>query len=332
MILRRLILFFALVVALVAAAPAHAQDPVTTTTTPTEPPPPPPEPVIAEGVTIAGVAVAGMTEAQARVAVRAAFDRPIEFTFRSRRWFATPKQLRALPYVKGAVRKAMTAAPGTQISLFVRVNSTRVRTYVAHLERTFRREPKSSRLLLRRLKPFITKSRDGQAVRPTAMASAITRALRLTERGPLALQVKTVPAAVTRASYGPVIVIRRGSKRLYLYRGMRLWRTLPVATGLPSYPTPLGRFSIATKARNPWWYPPDSDWAKGLEPVPPGPGNPLGTRWMGLSAPGIGIHGTPDAASIGYSASHGCIRMLIPHAEWLFNRAPVGTTVFIVRA
>ena len=44
----------------------------------------------------------------------------------------------------------------------------------------------------------------------------------------------------------------------------------------------------------------------------PGPGNPLGTRWMGLSAAGVGIHGTPDDASIGYSASHGCIRMHIP--------------------
>jgi lipoprotein-anchoring transpeptidase ErfK/SrfK len=53
---------------------------------------------------------------------------------------------------------------------------------------------------------------------------------------------------------------------------------------------------------------------------------------MGLSAPGVGMHGTPDAASIGYSASHGCIRMRIPEAEWLFNRVGVGTPDFIVRA
>jgi lipoprotein-anchoring transpeptidase ErfK/SrfK len=64
--------------------------------------------------------------------------------------------------------------------------------------------------------------------------------------------------------------------------------------------------------------------------VPPGPGNPLGTRWMGLSAPGVGIHGTPDAASIGYSASHGCIRMRIPDAETVFAHVSVGTPVFIV--
>jgi lipoprotein-anchoring transpeptidase ErfK/SrfK len=53
---------------------------------------------------------------------------------------------------------------------------------------------------------------------------------------------------------------------------------------------------------------------------------------MGLSAPLVGIHGTPDAASIGYSASHGCIRMVISEAEWLFERVDVGTPVFIVSA
>jgi lipoprotein-anchoring transpeptidase ErfK/SrfK len=53
---------------------------------------------------------------------------------------------------------------------------------------------------------------------------------------------------------------------------------------------------------------------------------------MGLSAWGIGIHGTPDAASVGYSASHGCIRMRIPDAEWLFDRVRIGTHVFIVSA
>jgi L,D-transpeptidase ErfK/SrfK len=81
---------------------------------------------------------------------------------------------------------------------------------------------------------------------------------------------------------------------------------------------------------NPWWRPPDSAWARGLKPIPPGPGNPLGTRWMGLSAPGVGIHGTPDAASIGYSASHGCIRMYIPDATWLFDHVQLGTPVLIV--
>jgi lipoprotein-anchoring transpeptidase ErfK/SrfK len=110
-------------------------------------------------------------------------------------------------------------------------------------------------------------------------------------------------------------------------------RRFEVATGQSTYPSPLGHFEVVIKERDPWWYPPvGSAWAAGKQPVPPGPGNPLGTRWMGLSAPNVGIHGTPDAASIGYSASHGCIRMRIPEAEWLFNHVEVGTQVFIVAA
>jgi lipoprotein-anchoring transpeptidase ErfK/SrfK len=51
---------------------------------------------------------------------------------------------------------------------------------------------------------------------------------------------------------------------------------------------------------------------------------------MGLSAPGVGLHGTPDAASVGYSASHGCIRMRISDAEWLFVHVRVGSPVWII--
>src|SRR5215204_1911947 len=51
-------------------------------------------------------------------------------------------------------------------------------------------------------------------------------------------------------------------------------------------PTPHGRFRIVSRYRHPWWYPPDSNWAQDPDPIPPGPKNPLGTRWMGLSVPG----------------------------------------------
>ena len=128
-----------------------------------------------------------------------------------------------------------------------------------------------------------------------------------------------------------VIVIHRASNRLYLYNGTRLVRIFPVATGQAAWPTPLGHFQIVVKQRNPWWFPPTQDsWAAGAKPVPPGPGNPLGTRWMGLSAPGVGIHGTSEPWSIGHSESHGCIRMQIASAEWLFNRVRIGTPVFII--
>ncbi|HXL44876.1 MAG TPA: L,D-transpeptidase, partial [Gaiellaceae bacterium] len=70
--------------------------------------------------------------------------------------------------------------------------------------------------------------------------------------------MKRVRPAVTRANFGPVIVIHRNSHRLYLYRGVRLVRALTVSTGRRISPTPLGRFRIVTKARRPWWYPPAS--------------------------------------------------------------------------
>jgi lipoprotein-anchoring transpeptidase ErfK/SrfK len=134
----------------------------------------------------------------------------------------------------------------------------------------------------------------------------------------------------TRKTIGPIVVIDRSANTLVLYDGARKVRAFRVATGSPYYPTPSGTWRIVDKQLWPTWYPPASDWAKGLKPVPPGPGNPLGTRWMGLNAYAVGIHGTPDAASIGYSASHGCIRMQVWEAEWLFDRVRLGTPVVIV--
>jgi lipoprotein-anchoring transpeptidase ErfK/SrfK len=144
--------------------------------------------------------------------------------------------------------------------------------------------------------------------------------------------VRAVAPEVTRPDFGPVVVIRRGANELRYYEGTTLVRSFGVATGQAVYPTPTGQFRIVDMQRDPWWRPPDSPWAKGLKPIPPGPGNPLGTRWMGISAPGVGMHGTPDDASIGYSASHGCIRMHIPDAEWLFEHVRIGTPVIITDA
>jgi lipoprotein-anchoring transpeptidase ErfK/SrfK len=186
--------------------------------------------------------------------------------------------------------------------------------------------------MLRNLKPFITEGQPGKELDRKEAIATILKALRENRRTGIELPYDDVPQKIDRANFGPVIVIRRGSNHLYLYKGMKPWRTFTVATGQAVYPTPLGRFRIVVKWKDPWWYPPNSPWAKGAKPIPPGPGNPLGTRWMGLSAPGVGIHGTPDPASLGYSASHGCIRMYIPYAEWLFDHVEIGTAVYIVPA
>jgi lipoprotein-anchoring transpeptidase ErfK/SrfK len=297
--------------------------PTTTTTAP---------PVIAPGVKIANVAVGGMSADDAYAAVTGELSQPLVLVVAKHRLGPLPSQLGASARVGDAVARAQAAAPGAHVALDVQVRRAKVRAYVALLAKRFDSRPTEPQLFLRNLRPSITKPRAGSTLYRGRAESAIVSALLANRHGPVRLRQKAIPPAVTRAGFGPVIVIRRGSNHLYLYRGMQLWRTFAVATGQSSYPTPLGRFRIVVKWRNPWWYPPASPWAKGLKPVPPGPGNPLGTRWMGLSAPGVGIHGTPDAASIGYSASHGCIRMRIPEAEWLFRHVEIGTTVFIVPA
>jgi lipoprotein-anchoring transpeptidase ErfK/SrfK len=289
-------------------------------------------PVIAAGVTIGGVDVGGMTADVAFDTVTSAFEQPVPLLVMRHNLFVKPERLGARALVHDAVDRALAAPPDTAVKLPVRLNRPKSEAYVKSLAGHFDHAPVNAKLLLRNLRPWIGRSRPGWALRRLNSLSAIFTAFVDNSRVPVRLRFRTVFPAVKTRDIGPVIVIHRGSNRLYLYDGMRPWRVFGVATGQSAYPTPLGRWTIVVKWRNPWWYPPNSSWAKGAKPIPPGPGNPLGTRWMGLSASGVGIHGTPDDASIGYSASHGCIRMHIPDAEWLFNHVRIGTTVFIVSA
>ena len=139
-----------------------------------------------------------------------------------------------------------------------------------------------------------------------------------------------VDMVMLRALVG-YIVIDRSDCTLTLYDENGAVKTYGCAVGMAAYPTPLGSFQIISKIYHPAWSPPPSPWAEKLEPVPPGVGNPLGTRWMGLTAPYVGIHGTYDDWSIGSWASHGCIRMHIPDVEELFELVYIGTPVDIIR-
>jgi lipoprotein-anchoring transpeptidase ErfK/SrfK len=288
--------------------------------------------LIAPGVTISGVDVGNFTEAEAYQAVSESFARPLLLAVPRHRLSLAPARIGAMAAVRAAVKRALAAPAGTELKLRVILNRRGTKRYLDAVAKRFDRRPVDSKLLLRGLRPWVTKPQAGRALRQTRAMDAIFTALATNMRPVSNLQFAALKPALTRSSFGPVIVIRRGSNRLYLYKGMRPWRVFGVATGQSRYPTPLGRWHVVVKWRNPWWYPPSSDWAKGQKPIPPGPGNPLGTRWLGLSASGVGIHGTPDDASIGYSASHGCIRMHISDAEWLFNHVSIGTTVFIVSA
>jgi lipoprotein-anchoring transpeptidase ErfK/SrfK len=304
----------------------------TTTTTPRPPKRHVKPKLIPVGVTVGGIHVGGLSSTAAYMVVRAAFRAPLVLQAGAHRAIVNPSKLGAVAYAKAAIAHARSAPEGSAVPLGVSVHGQAVRKLVESLAKKYELAPIDSKLLLRHLSPYITDGHPGKTLDRKGAFVAIVKALRENRRTGITLPYVKVPQAVTRQTFGPVVVIRRGSNRLFLYKGMKPWRTFVVATGQAVYPTPLGRFQIVVKWENPWWYPPDSPWAKGAKPIPPGPGNPLGTRWMGLTAPGVGIHGTPDAASLGYSASHGCIRMYIPQAEWLFDHVDVGTTVYIVPA
>ena len=286
---------------------------------------------IPTGVRIAGVNVSGLDAGQAGQQISARFNTPVRFRFAQRAWSVSPERLGMTADVEGAVSRARNAGSGDDIGVSVDVNRDKARAYVVSLDEQFGVDAENAVVTgLVNGRPQIADSTWGREVRRQTMVRAIVRTLRTRIRPELPLVMKTLKPSVSKTGFGPVIVIHRGSNSLQLFNGEQPWRSFRVATGRSQYPTPTGSFRIVDMQMNPWWRPPDSDWAKGLKPIPPGPGNPLGTRWMGLSAPGVGIHGTPDPASIGYSASHGCIRMLIPDATWLFDHVRIGTPVLIV--
>jgi lipoprotein-anchoring transpeptidase ErfK/SrfK len=287
---------------------------------------------IPEGVRIAGVNVSGLDAGQARQQISARFGSPLRFRLGSQQWSVSTERLGLVVAVEDAVARALHADNGDDVDVRVGVDREQVRRYVDTVQERFGFPAQNARIVkLTKGRPVIAESTWGLAVRRRTMVAGITRMLRTRIRPTMPLVMKTLRPTVTREKFGPVIVIHRGSNRLALFKGEKPWRSFRVATGQAQYPTPTGSFRIVDMQRNPWWRPPpDSEWARGAKPIPPGPGNPLGTRWMGLSAPLVGIHGTPDASSIGYSASHGCIRMLIPDATWLFDHVRLGTPVLIV--
>jgi lipoprotein-anchoring transpeptidase ErfK/SrfK len=289
--------------------------------------------LVAEGVTLAGIPVGGMSFEQAQAAVQPSFARPVRVVYDDRRWKLDRRDFGGDVSLADGVSRAIAAKPGDAVDLTATVDVDAVKRFVRALDKRISYPAKDAALVgLTGLTPQITDATPGLQVQKVVTVQRITRALESATQPRVRASVRTIAPKVTSANFGPVIVIRRGANELRYYEGSRLARSFGVATGQSVYPTPTGQFTIVDMQRDPWWRPPDSPWAQGAKPIPPGPGNPLGTRWMGLTAPGVGIHGTPDDASIGYSASHGCIRMHISDAEWLFEHVHIGTQVIITDA
>ncbi len=126
---------------------------------------------------------------------------------------------------------------------------------------------------------------------------------------------------VPKGKFG--IVVDKSQNQLLLTESNQFIKTYAVATGKDNS-TPVGTFKIVTRIPNPVWY------KQGAVVPPDSPENILGTRWLGISKEGYGIHGSVDPNAIGHQVTAGCVRMTNSDVEELFDIVPVGTEVTIV--
>ncbi len=140
------------------------------------------------------------------------------------------------------------------------------------------------------------------------------------------------------------IVVNLPEHRLYYYPPAkpgepRVVVTYPVSVGKMDWSTPLGLTKVASKIKDPPWYPPESVRAEHAahgdmlpKMIPAGPDNPLGLFAMRLAIPGGSylIHGTNKPAGVGMQVTHGCMRLYPEHIEELFKMVAVDTPVRLV--
>ncbi len=306
---------------------------------------------ILPGVHVAGVDVGGMTRDQAIQAVEGHADLTLQARVAVRagdlRWSVTPDSLGTAADVQGAVDRAFGAADS--LSLVSRVyhriadepvpldvpltytyDRAKVEAFVQQAFAEIAKPAVDADISLVDGDVVMRRAQTGVELRARTAADRLIRALR-GHLDAVRMPVRAVEPQVTAADLGKTIVIDLSENHLYLYDGFKLEKDYPVATAAPGYVTPVGTWEIVNKSENPTWYNPAPDgWGAG-EPlvIPPGPGNPLGTRALYLNAPGIRIHGSYASSSIGTHASHGCIRMFISDAEQLYPLVPIGTKVLI---
>jgi L,D-transpeptidase ErfK/SrfK len=145
------------------------------------------------------------------------------------------------------------------------------------------------------------------------------------------LRLKIDNRHIVPENTGDGILINLPQRMLFFFRAGSMAGAYPVGLGKPSWPTPSTQFHVVELRKNPTWTVPVSIQAemrrKGetvLTKVPPGPDNPLGKYWIGLSLPGYGIHGTNAPPSVYHFQSHGCIRLQPENIEKLFPEIKIG--------
>ena len=307
---------------------------------------------ILPGVTVAGVDLSGMTRDEAVRALEGKAETRLASTLvvqaAGKQWSVTPRSLGVSADVDSAVDRAL--AVNDQFSLVSRLyhrlwdhpvegadlrvgysyDDAAIEAFVRQAFDEVNVAPVDAQISMVDGELVTRRSRDGEELKADLATQRIEHALsrHVTQ---VDIPTKVVEPTVTTASLGKTIVVDESANTLQLYDGLKVIKEYRVATGTPQFPTPTGTFEIVDKKENPTWYNPDpTGWGASMPAsIPPGPGNPLGTRAMYLNAPGIRIHGTWSSSSIGTAASHGCIRMLISDSEQLYPLVPIGTTVIV---
>jgi lipoprotein-anchoring transpeptidase ErfK/SrfK len=311
---------------------------------------------IAPGVTIGGIDVGGRSARDARALVQREIadplNKPVVVTYEDETFKLTPKALKHNADVDGMVDEALDVSrdgglvervgryvSGSEVNVDVapRVgySDRAIQDFVADVAGEVNQEAENASIVPTGDSISPTPGQKGIEVREPELQEAIKQEVEEPGAGEdiELLTQKTTPE-ITRAEladeYPTYITVDRAEFKVRLFKDLKLWKSYTVAIGASGYDTPTGLYSIQTKEINPTWHVPDSEWAGSLagQDIPPGPGNPLVARWMGIYN-GAGFHGTDDTGSIGSAASHGCIRMLVPDVIDLFDRVEVGDPVYI---
>ena len=301
------------------------------------------------GTIIAGIDVSGMTPKEALASVKASIrpelTRKVAVTWRDRRWTTTPEDLGARSDARRAVRAAVAASGqvtftekarmrwlGERLSFRDHVAVTHprkgIKGFVSGIAQGLFEKPEDAALDYSSGWVNIVPGDKGRRVERKEARAALSGAL-LKDRGTVPLPVKILEPEVTAAAYDQVLLVRIGENKLYLYNDGEITNSWDVATGQPEYMTPTGVYSVTEKRYLPTWVNPAPDtWGAELPAeIPPGPDNPLGVRAINWSAPAIRFHGTEATYSLGYNASHGCVRMSNTEVVHLYDMIDVGTPI-----
>jgi hypothetical protein len=234
-----------------------------------------------------------------------------------------------VPFYKRWARRATFKGANTGVDLVIHYDRHKLESYISKLEGIINREPIDAEIKLQGRSLVFQRSQAGWVLDSDQARESILSTLSSEDRM-AGISIGVTLPQVSDDQVGKVITVDKTNHRLTLYSNMEVEKTYPIACGMSAWPTPSGTFKITSKTRWPTWANPGSSWAQSMPPfIPPGPGNPLGSRALATSASGVLIHGTYSSWSIGSSVSHGCIRMYIKDSEDIFERVEVGTPVLI---